>query len=70
MENEKTYEDLKPEYYEIYVDFINEYSDYGCTCHMGHPPCSYCTHEGNPRNLVETDDAWYPTIMPEDMFKL
>lgn len=32
--------------------------DEGCTCHLGHPPCGYCTHPGNPENQEEDPDAW------------
>ena len=28
-----------------------------CSCHIS-PPCSSCTHPGNPANLDVTDDAW------------
>ncbi|MCK5615963.1 hypothetical protein KAR91_79610 [Candidatus Pacearchaeota archaeon] len=45
---------LKPEY-QVLAD---EYADtYGCSCHIN-PPCSYCTHEGNPDNLENIDEAW------------
>ena len=37
------------------------HSEYGiggnCSCHIS-PPCSSCTHEGNPRNLAEDPYAW------------
>lgn len=29
----------------------------GCSCHIN-PPCSYCTHEGNPDNLENIEEAW------------
>src|SRR5271170_5537548 len=29
----------------------------GCGCHS-HPPCSYCTHPGNPMNQDENETAW------------
>jgi hypothetical protein len=48
---------LKKEYKE-YSDMFNiNMLDSGCTCFI-RPPCPYCTHEGNPLNLNENDDAW------------
>jgi len=39
-------------------DAFNEYArDSGCGCHS-HPPCSYCTHPGNPMNQDENETAW------------
>jgi hypothetical protein len=29
----------------------------GCGCHS-HPPCSYCTHPGNPMNQEEDETCW------------
>ena len=29
----------------------------GCTCFLS-PPCSFCTHPGNPLCLEENDEAW------------
>ena len=37
--------------------FQRDVGDRGCTCFIS-PPCGRCTHEGNPRNLEETDDVW------------
>lgn len=48
---------LKPEYQDVADDFELHYADRCCTCHMN-APCSWCTHEGNPHNLMENDDAW------------
>ena len=31
-------------------EFLREFSDYGCSCHIN-PPCSHCVHPGNPINL-------------------
>lgn len=28
-----------------------------CACHIS-PPCSLCSHKGNPTNLIENEDAW------------
>ena len=42
-------------------DFESNYKWGGCSCHIS-PPCGWCTHPGNPRNLAEADDAWKPTI--------
>lgn len=42
---------------EALEEFISH--DYaGCTCHTGHPPCSYCTDPNNPIAIVETDEYW------------
>lgn len=40
-----------------HLDFESEHSDRGCTCFLS-PPCSYCTHPGNPTNLMEDENAW------------
>lgn len=40
------------------ANFDREYSDSGCTCFIS-PPCSHCTHPGNPLNQ-EDDDCWEP----------
>lgn len=53
---------LKPEYEALASQFALHYENGGCTCFI-RPPCSYCTHEGNPRNLQENDDAWEPVEM-------
>lgn len=42
---------------EVYDEFLSQ--DYtGCTCHLGNPPCSYCTDPGNPIAVEETDEYW------------
>lgn len=46
-------------------DFERSWADRGCTCFIS-PPCSYCTHEGNPSNLAEDDDAWVMGYGPGD----
>lgn len=33
--------------------------DMGCSCHIS-PPCSGCTHPGNPANQDEDDSCWEP----------
>ena len=48
---------LKPEFYDIYAEFLSRYEGEGCTCFIC-PPCGFCTHEGNPSNLEETPEAW------------
>ena len=48
---------LKPEYQDVADDFFFTARNNGCSCHIS-PPCWYCTHEGNPANLEENDDAW------------
>jgi len=55
---------LKPEYRDVYNDFLSDYVDRGCSCHQN-PPCSYCTHEGNPDNLTEDDGAWQEVDMED-----
>ena len=41
-------------------NFVEHYGNGGCTCFKGHPPCSSCTHPGNPRNQEEDETAWQP----------
>lgn len=48
---------LTEEAYAEYLNFLNEYDDACCSCHIN-PPCHFCTHPGNPANLVEDDTAW------------
>lgn len=48
---------LKPEYEHLNYQFNRDFKDTGCSCFLN-PPCGYCTHEGNPLNLEETEDAW------------
>lgn len=48
---------LKPEYQELADEFTLHYEDRGCSCFL-HPPCSHCTHEGNPICLEENEAAW------------
>lgn len=48
---------LKQKYQEIADDFFFNMRNNGCSCHIS-PPCNYCTHEGNPANLYEIDEAW------------
>lgn len=38
-------------------DFRRVHGDGNCSCHIS-PPCSSCTHPGNPLNLEEDGDAW------------
>lgn len=42
-------------------DEFNLYFE-SCTCFCGHPPCSHCTHPGNPLSLSEDRDAWKHTV--------
>lgn len=53
---------LKQEYQEMYDDWYENYD--GCSCHIN-PPCSYCTHEGNPIGLNETAEAWENQLIAE-----
>jgi len=48
---------LKPEFQELSDEFESVMEGRGCSCHLN-SPCSFCTHEGNPLNLEETDEAW------------
>jgi len=45
-------------------DFERVHGDRGCTCFLS-PPCSWCTHPGNPLNLECDDTAWEPGIEGE-----
>lgn len=38
-------------------DFDDELADRGCTCFIS-PPCSWCTHPGNPHNQDEDETCW------------
>lgn len=39
-------------------DFYNKFGDSGeCSCHIN-PPCSFCTHPGNPVNQEEDPECW------------
>lgn len=42
---------------DLEFEFISEYRDKGCSCHID-PPCYTCTHPGNPNNLAEDDSLW------------
>lgn len=59
---------LKPEYQEDADDFEMHFEDGGCTCFMGHPPCGYCTHPGNPIGLDEDDDVWIDPLTAAVMY--
>lgn len=49
---------LRDIYQDLADQFDNLFADDGCTCHLGHPPCSFCIHPGNPANLDEDERAW------------
>jgi len=49
--------ELKRQYREMYLLWMSAYNGGNCSCHIN-PPCSCCTDEGNPNNLMENDDAW------------
>lgn len=38
-------------------EFERDYGNQGCTCFLS-PPCSFCTHPGNPMNQNEDDECW------------
>lgn len=42
---------------DMYSDFMMYYDNRGCSCFIS-PPCSYCTHIGNPNNLIEDEGCW------------
>lgn len=58
---------LKPEYQEKSDEFHDVFEYYGCSC-LKRAPCNYCTHEGNPANLEENEDAWVTAglVIPEE----
>lgn len=39
------------------ASFESEFGNKGCTCFIS-PPCSFCTHPGNPLNQDNDDTAW------------
>lgn len=39
------------------AEFEDIYMNRTCRCFIS-PPCSYCTHEGNPINVEETPEYW------------
>ena len=43
---------------ELYDCFTSEYWNRGCECWTGCAPCGWCTHEGNPHNLRESEEYW------------
>lgn len=47
----KEYQDLRDEFETILA------GGRVCSCHL-RAPCPTCTHEGNPANLIENEDAW------------
>lgn len=49
--------------YEMFLD--QGFDDAGCSCHIS-PPCPFCTHPGNPLNLMEDDSAWRDKKYDED----
>jgi len=50
---------LTPQAQQDRENFINADLS-ACTCNTGHPPCSFCTHPGNPINqdLKYSPDCW------------
>jgi len=50
-------------------DDFEDIENDGCTCHCGNPPCSWCTHPGNPHNQ-EDDFNYKPTKETSDMKKV
>lgn len=50
---------LTPEAQNDRDEFDSKFEDRSCSCHIN-PPCSYCTHPGNPSNQEEDEFAWLP----------
>ncbi len=48
---------LTEEAQELRDEFEVLYGTGNCSCHL-HPPCSSCTHPGNPINQEEDDESW------------
>lgn len=61
-------DNLTEEYQDLYLEFLALYEDSGCSCFVN-PPCSFCTHEGNPLNIEGVDEAWL-TAIPKELFEL
>jgi hypothetical protein len=58
------YRVLTAEAKEERAEFVSEYGrDGSCCCHIS-PPCSSCTHPGNPMNQEEDDSCWEPEEKP------
>lgn len=38
-------------------EFDSHYGLRGCSCFIS-PPCSFCTHPGNPMNQDEDEECW------------
>lgn len=57
--------DLTDDAWGEHTSFMQDYEDRGCTCFSA-PPCSFCTHPGNPQNLLEDDEAWVPARGAKD----
>lgn len=58
--------ELTEEAENLYHQWCTDYEDRGCTCFIS-PPCGHCTHEGNPRNIEESDDFWRPVTPAKTM---
>jgi hypothetical protein len=61
LENINLEDRLNDEGLELLDEFNLQFSDSGCSCFQC-PPCSWCTHPGNPHNLIE-DDSLMKTEM-------
>lgn len=48
---------LKKEYWDLLDEWTDDFCNSCCSCHIS-PPCSFCTHSGNPLALLETPEAW------------
>jgi hypothetical protein len=45
-------------------DEFEEIDFNGCSCFIS-PPCSFCTHPGNPQNQDDFDECWEPEDFAE-----
>lgn len=51
--------ELTPDAQADRVEFDSTLASRGCTCFIS-PPCSFCTHAGNPLNQAEDESCWLP----------
>lgn len=59
---------LKPEWEEAYWLFKERFGDGRCSCFIS-APCNSCLDEGNPENILETDEAWVPESLDLDLLE-
>lgn len=50
---------LTDEAYSDWEEFDSYFGNSSCACALSNnPPCVWCTHPGNPLNLMEDERAW------------